>query len=50
VPGYVIYSEPDDSHQILDVPPPEQGIGMAASDVEELSSLVNTRTAVTVVP
>jgi len=50
LPGYVIYSEPDDSHQILDVPPPDQGIGMAASDVEELSSLVNTRTAVTVVP
>ena len=48
-PGYVIYSEPDDSHQILDVPPPAEGIGMAASDVEELSSLVNTRTAVTVV-
>ena len=49
-PGYVIYSEPDDSHQILDVPPPEQGLGMAASDVEELSSLVNPRTAVTIVP
>ena len=48
-PGYVIYSEPDDSHQILDVPPPEQGIGMTASDVEELSGLVNTRTAVTIV-
>jgi len=49
-PGYLIYSEPDDSHQILDIPPPAQGIGMAASDVEELSSLVNTRTAVTIVP
>jgi len=48
-PGYVIYSEPDDSHQILEVPPPAQGIGMMASDVEELSSLVNTRTAVTIV-
>jgi LysM repeat protein len=47
-PGYVIYSEPDDSHQILDIPPPPQGIGMTASDVEELSSLVNTRTAVTI--
>jgi LysM repeat protein len=50
VPGYVIYSEPDDAHEILDVPPPAEGIGMAASDVEELSSLVNTRTAVTIVP
>ncbi len=49
-PGYVIYSEPDDAHQILDVPPPPEGIGMAASDVEELSSLVNTRTPVTVMP
>jgi LysM repeat protein len=48
-PGYVIYSEPDDSHQILEIPPPAQGIGMTASDVEELSSLVNTRTAVTIV-
>jgi hypothetical protein len=49
-PGYVIYSEPDDSHQILDIPPPSEGFGLAASDVEELSSLVNTRTPVTVVP
>jgi len=47
-PGYVIYSQPDDSHQVLDIPPPEQGFGMTASDVEELSSLVNTRTAVTI--
>ena len=47
-PAYVLYSEPDDSHQILDVPPPERGIGMTASDLEELSSLVNTRTAVTI--
>ena len=46
--GYVLYSMPDDSHQILDVPPPALGIGMTASDVEELSSLVNTRTAVTI--
>jgi LysM repeat protein len=46
--GYVIYSIPDESHQILDVPPPALGIGMTASDVEELSSLVNTRTAVTI--
>ncbi|HEY1583478.1 MAG TPA: LysM peptidoglycan-binding domain-containing protein [Chthoniobacterales bacterium] len=50
VPGYIIYSEPDDSHAILDVPPPESGIGMSASDVDELSSLVNTRTAVTITP
>ena len=46
--GYVIFSLPDESHQILDVPPPALGLGMTASDVEELSSLVNTRTAVTI--
>ena len=48
-PGYVLYSEPDDSHQILEIPPPGQGVGMSATDVEELSSLVNTKTAVTIV-
>lgn len=48
-PGYVIYSEPDDAHQILDIPPPGEGLGMAASEVEELSSLVNPKTAVTIV-
>ena len=47
-PGYVLYSEPDDSHPVLDVPPPPEGIGLAATDVEELSSLVNTKTAVTI--
>ena len=47
-PNYVIYSQPDDSHQILDIPPPDHGLGMSATDVEELSSLVNTRTAVTI--
>ncbi len=47
--GYVIYSEPDDAHQILDIPPPGEGFGMAASEVEELSSLVNPKTAVTIV-
>jgi hypothetical protein len=47
-PGYVLFSEPDDSHPILDVPPPEQGIGLSATDVEELSSLVNTKTTVTI--
>ncbi len=48
--GYVLYSEPDESHQVLDVPPPEQGIGLSATDVEELSSLVNTKTTVTITP
>ncbi|HEY1770033.1 MAG TPA: LysM peptidoglycan-binding domain-containing protein [Chthoniobacterales bacterium] len=49
-PGYTLYSEPDDSHPVLDVPPPNEGIGMSATDVEELSSLVNTKTAVTITP
>jgi LysM domain len=49
-PGYVIYSLPDDSHQVLDIPPPATGFGMTATDVEELSSLVNPRTAVTITP
>ena len=48
--GYVIYSEPDESHPVLDVPPPPAGLGMSATDVEELSSLVNTKTAVTITP
>ena len=49
-PGYVLYSEPDETHQVLDVPPPPEGIGLSATDVEELSSLVNTKTAVTITP
>ncbi len=49
-PGYVLYSEPDDSHQVLDVPPPDEGLGLSATDVEELSSLVNIKTAVTITP
>ncbi len=49
-PGYIIYSLPDDSHQVLDIPPPASGFGMPASDVEELSSLVNPKTAVTITP
>jgi LysM domain len=48
--GYILYSEPDESHPVLDVPPPPEGIGLAATDVEELSSLVNTKTAVTITP
>jgi len=46
-PGYVLYAEPDAAHRDA-VPLPPQGLGMAASDVEELSSLVNNKTAVTI--
>jgi LysM repeat protein len=47
-PGYILYSVPDAAHPNIDQPPPTTGLGMAASDVEELSGLVNSRTPVTV--
>src|SRR6184192_1706216 len=47
--GYTLYSVPDGSHPNLDQPPPPVGLGLAATDVEELSSLVNSRTPVTIV-
>ena len=47
-PAYTIYSVPDTAHPHLDQPPPPQGLGLAAADVEELSSLVNSRTPVTI--
>jgi len=46
--AYTIYSVPDAAHPALSQPPPPQGIGLAAADVEELSSLVNNKTPVTV--
>ncbi len=46
-PGYFLYSEPDANHA-AGAPPPPQGLGMAASDVEELSGLVNGKTTVTI--
>ena len=45
---YTIYSVPDAAHPALSQPPPPQGIGLAAADVEELSSLVNNKTPVTI--
>jgi LysM repeat protein len=47
--GYTLYSMPDSAHPNLDQPPPPVGLGLAASDVEELSSLVNNRTPVTII-
>jgi len=47
-PAYTIYSLPDGAHPGLDQPPPPQGLGLTATDVEELSSLVNNRTPVTI--
>lgn len=48
-PGYVLYPEPTSaSAQPGGVPPPPTGFGMAPADVEELSGLVNSKTAVTI--
>jgi hypothetical protein len=45
--AYTIYSMPDSAHATVQ-PPPPQGIGLPAADVEELSSLVNNKTPVTI--
>jgi LysM repeat protein len=45
---YTIYSVPDSAHPTLSQPPPPQGLGLAAADVEELSSLINNKTPVTI--
>lgn len=46
--AYMIYSLSDTAHSTLTQPPPPSGLGLAATEVEELSSLVNNRTAVTI--
>jgi hypothetical protein len=46
--GYTLYSVPDSAHPNLDQPPPPVGLGLAASDLEELSSLVKNGIAVTI--
>jgi LysM repeat protein len=46
--AYTIYSVPDAAHPTLHQPPPPSGLGLAATDVEELSGLVNSRTPVTI--
>ena len=47
-PGYFIYSEPDPGHPDQSNQPPPPGLGLSASDVEELSSLVGGKTVVTI--
>jgi LysM repeat protein len=47
-PAYTLYAVTDSAHSNVGMQPPPQGVGLAASDVEELSSLVNKQTAVTV--
>ena len=46
--AYTIYSVPDGSHPRLEQPPPPSGIGLSATDVEELSGLVNKNMPVTI--
>src|SRR5438874_7343503 len=43
-PAYTLYSVADSAHPSLAQPPPPQGLGLAASDLEELSALVNKQT------
>jgi LysM repeat protein len=45
---YMIYSVPDATHPDLGQPAPASGLGLDASDVEELSGLVNSHTPVTI--
>src|ERR1700726_3899616 len=47
-PAYTLYSVADSAHPSLAQPPPPQGLGLAASDLEELSALVNKQTPVTI--
>ena len=47
-PGYTIYAIADGSHPSSDQPTPPSGLGISASDAEELSSLVNGKTPVTI--
>jgi hypothetical protein len=47
-PGYFLFSEPDSTHRDESGQPPPPGLGLAASDMEELSSLVSTKTVVTI--
>jgi hypothetical protein len=47
-PAYTIFSVADGTHPNIESPPTPSGLGLAAGDVEELSSLVNSKTAVTI--
>src|ERR1700730_8709325 len=47
-PGYTLFAVPDSAHPTISAQPPPQGLGLAASDVEELSNLVNKQTPVTI--
>jgi LysM repeat protein len=46
--GCTLYAVPDSTHPNVEQPPPPTGLGLAATDLEELSTLVNNRTPVTI--
>ena len=46
--AYTLFSVADAAHPKLEQPAPPSGIGLAATDVEELSGLVNKHTPVTI--
>lgn len=48
VPGYLIYVDPGPGDPKADVAPPPGGLGVAKADADELSSLVNAKTPVTI--
>ena len=47
-PGYFLFAVPDPGQKDESNQPPPPGLGLAASDTEELSSLVNSKTTVTI--
>jgi LysM repeat protein len=47
-PGYFLFAVPEGGQRDESNQPPPPGLGLAASDTEELSSLVNSKTAVTI--
>ena len=47
-PGYFLFAVPDKGERDESNQPPPPGLGLSPSDMEELSSLVNSKTAVTI--
>ena len=47
-PGYFLFAVPETGQRDESNQPPPPGLGLARSDMEELSSLVNSKTAVTI--
>jgi hypothetical protein len=47
-PGYVLYADPNSAGANAGLPPPPQGLEMRASDLVEVSALVNNKTPVTI--